>query len=266
MEELINSESTEIAMTKQHINFLHSLLAILLLSLVIAQPAAAIEFTVTDLHPPGSSRSYGTLLNNAGQVVGYSDNQGLFLWQNGTTQALDNLLGASSSWATGINDAGQVVGWANKSVGSTAILWQNGTIQDLGSQLGSPNSQANGINNAGQVLVGNNIWQNGTFTHTNLPFVPTGINNAGQVVGSTAGTSHLWPSGNGVLWQNGTMQNLGSFHPVAINEAGWIAGFTQPSGEVGRVGLWRNGAVIDLGTLPSYNGVYARGINNQGQI
>src|SRR5262245_20731382 len=62
-------------------------------------------------------------------------------------------LGGPSSYPTGINNAGQVVGWSdtNTSGVTHAFLYQNGTITDLGT-LGGAYSAAAGINNAGQVI------------------------------------------------------------------------------------------------------------------
>src|SRR5436309_1672459 len=58
---------------------------------------------------------------------------GAFLWQNGTMTDLGTLPGGYASYAYGINDAGQVVGTSEDSSGLRhAFLWSAGTMADLG--------------------------------------------------------------------------------------------------------------------------------------
>ena len=82
-----------------------------------------------------------------------------------------------------------------------------------------------------------------------------GINERGHVIGVDG-------AGRGFLWRRGVVQDLGSFHPTAINDRGQVAGGDQ---------LWENGAIIDFG-LPSlclgiqcYHPL-AADINEQGQV
>lgn len=58
--------------------------------------------------------------------------------------------GGSATVAYGVNNAGQVVGYSNttRDKASHAFLWQNGKMQDLGTESGSTNSLANSINNS----------------------------------------------------------------------------------------------------------------------
>ena len=62
--------------------------------------------------------------------------------------------GSEGSTAFGINDAGQVVGYSNSTTTDRAFLWDAVSgMQDLGDLLGLPDeSEAYGINNAGQVV------------------------------------------------------------------------------------------------------------------
>jgi probable HAF family extracellular repeat protein len=112
------------------------------------------------------------------------------------------------------------------------------------------------------------------------------LNNAGAVAGS-ADTSTPDPTcanpdcfvSHAFRWQNGVLTDLGALPGVngsnasAINTRGWIAGFSQ-NGEIdpltggpgGHAVLWKNGEIIDLGTLGTgieSNAVY---VNNGGQV
>jgi probable HAF family extracellular repeat protein len=79
-----------------------------------------------------------------------------FIYSNGTVTSLGTLPGDSQSCAYGINDAGQVVGWSQSASGNTrAFLYSNGTMYDLNVLAGLPAGtlrQATGINNSGQII------------------------------------------------------------------------------------------------------------------
>lgn len=64
---------------------------------------------------PDSGTCYATAINNAGEIVGWSDgNPRAVLWQNGVPVDLNTRIAAGSGWvlgaATGINDQGQICG------------------------------------------------------------------------------------------------------------------------------------------------------------
>ena len=99
----------------------------------------------------------------------------------------------------------------------------------------------------------------------------SGINNAGQIVGTSntsTGESHAF------LYSDGQMQDLGtlggpSSYGNSINNAGQVVGRSQISTNSSYYPfLYSNGQMTNLGTLgPPYTaGSYATGINDAGQI
>jgi probable HAF family extracellular repeat protein len=123
---------------------------------------------------------------------------------------------------------------------------------------------------------------------------PIDINNRGDVVGVsfTAGDTAL----RGFVWKRGTMTDVGDLGgpqaaAASINKAGWVGGwadlrraappsifnttslFCNPPMEPDqaavacRATVWRDGHLLDLGTLGGLNSAAEnRGINNQGQV
>jgi probable HAF family extracellular repeat protein len=94
-------------------------------------------------------------INNAGQVVGRGSNGHAFLYSNGQMTDLGTL-GGTTSIATGVNEAGQVVGYSETADGGLlyahAFLYSNGQMMDLGGLR--ERCMAYAINNDGQVVGG----------------------------------------------------------------------------------------------------------------
>ena len=240
------------------------LTAWLLLAFCSTIALAAVEYDVIDLGTLGGEWAKAHAINDAGQVVGSSqDADGLeqaFVWQAGRMTGLGFLPGGTNSYALAINRSGQITGRANVSPTSNqAFLFSDGEMLPLGT-LGGPNSIGRAINASG-IIAGSSspsninhnhtfVWQNNELIHV-TPYHnffscdAYGINNATQVVGITA----LWANSDrwwAYLWQDlngngqhdkGEMTPLGSLGvqysdgsmsgAAAINNHGQVVGWTS---------------------------------------
>ena len=192
--------------------------------------------------------------------------------------------------AWGINDRGQVVGTL---ASGNAFVWANGKMTDFGTLGVCCGSEARAINDRGQV-VGNCfanangspschafLWENGEMTALFTLDQAFGINDRGQVVGTSNqgnGTSHA------ALWENGETIDLGTLGgccntgPISseargINNRGQVVGSSYTAGPdtTGLHGfLWEDGVMTDLGSLGADASgrvwVTAVGINESGQV
>lgn len=230
-------------------------------------------YTVTDLGdlPGGSNWSEATGINEAGQVVGYSNaSTGLhaFLWDPVTEmmQDLGELPGGLDfSRGMNVNDAGEVqvagysVGTDSDGTDDRAMLWDavNG-MQNLGDLPGSiARSRAFDLNDAGQVT-GRGRAGTGDRAFLWLPApaygLPAGMNDLGDLPG-------------------GQDQS----QAAAINTAGQVAGYSGYDSGDGwgtHAFLWLPAAAYglpagmnDLGDLPGgYDNSYGFGMNDAGQV
>jgi probable HAF family extracellular repeat protein len=227
-----------------------------------------------------------------------------FIWQAGRMSALPTL-GGNNGQASAINSRRQVVGVAENSTPDSTcvntnqvfqtkpVIWNNGVPQELPLVSGDPDGIALGINDLGQA-VGNTgscgilfgtgphavLWDNGSAVELpnlggNAAFaVPFAINNQGQVAGGS--NSPDGATFYAVLWQNGTIANLGTvpgdFAAFAsgINDKGQVVGTSFAENFNLRAFIWQNGVMTDLNTLfPSSSNLYAtmaNKINSAGQI
>lgn len=214
-------------------------------------------YTITDLNSlaglPGEARD----LNDLGQVVGqtYDPSAGYqsraVLWNGNDVVALGTLGGAQSG-ATAINDLGQIVGWANKADGARSGFLINPEDSD-GNRIPDRWFRDFDANGANDLMIELPIPGQGAV----------GINNNGQIIGSTdGGESYLWTptTRNGPA---GSFTPL-DFWPSAINDAGQVAGTDYVADTCGNylnhAVLWQGGVMTDLGY-----GI-ARDINASGQV
>src|SRR6516164_4323108 len=237
---------------------------------------------MTDLGTVGGGDfSVGSAVNLSGQVAGGSaTNNGsnaAFLWNGKKMIDLGQQvpLNGSDSGANGINDSGQVVGQYGTTSTQHAFLYSNGTMTGLPepSFTGPNGCLADAINNTGQIAgtCGDSIgqahlvlWRGGAVTDLGTLGPPgtwsftqaVAVNSNGQIAGAvfTGGADE------GFLYSNGTITNLGSFLPAAINDNGVMVGGDQ---------IDTGGTLQNLNNLiPAGSGQiqYATAINNNGQI
>lgn len=237
--------------------------------------------SVQDIGSLGGGYSRARAINNRGQVVGdaslASGVRHAFLWEKGRMRDLGTI-GEGASAARAINDRGQIVGeFTASDDNGHAFLWEKGHMIDLGAPAGG-SSSALAINAAGQI-VGIAYYPEQDqvlavrWEHSGLVPLGTlagdsqstafGINNRGQVVGTSSGAlSH------GVLWNNGRMTGLadGQSQAIAINNRGDVAGTWQPSAESPTyMSVWRKGVRTTL-PIPDNSAGDVLGINNRGAV
>jgi probable HAF family extracellular repeat protein len=186
-----------------------------------------------------------------------------FVWQWGAITPLPTL-GGYNGYAAGANNSGQVAGWAETTfhdptcVAPQVLQFEpviyglgKGKIQQLPTFPGDPDGAATAINDEGQAV---------------------GISGTCFVAVGSFSAAHA------LLWQNGTVTNLGSLGgiawntPGAINNRGVVVGFSDlPGDEDGNPNFhafrWTSeSGMQDLKTLPGDALSEATGVNDQGQI
>jgi probable HAF family extracellular repeat protein len=213
----------------------------------------------------GGNNGQASAINNREQIVGISETTvqdsgcspskpgkiiSPVFWERGEVRALPTVDGDPDGFVQGINDRGQAVGSSGTcaNIATHAVLWEDDTASEL-PNLGHDGNDAYAINGHGQAVgyvsttdgttIVAALWPNGVHgAVTNLGILPgdgaafaTGINNRGQVVGSTF-NSQGWS--RGFIWQDNVMTDLNSlvrrnsnFRIIAasnINERGQISG------------------------------------------
>jgi probable HAF family extracellular repeat protein len=244
---------------------------------------------VTDLGTLGGSNSNVDLpvKNDAGFIAGFA--------QTSTVDPLGETFCTFSCSPTGAPCQGT-------DHSCRGFVWKNGQMMPLGT-LGGNNSAATGMNNRGLVvgLAENGthdanctppqvldyeaaIWDAREGTIHSLPALPgdvtgaaIGVNDNDQVVGGSGmcgGGPGIYPVFlHAVLWQEGTVTDLGSLGGVlnnaanAINNQGQVAGASDLTGDnTGHAFVWQNSVMTDLGTLPGDFSSAALSINDAGQV
>lgn len=179
-------------------------------------------------------------INDIGHVVGFEPFNNAFLWKNGTLEKLGMLPGDDISYAYQINNADQIVGFSeDEGIGSTskAVIWQDGAITSLGTPIGDT-SVAYAINNntqivgcsgtSGQLDTTGILWDDIDVSilprHANSNYsCAVDINDKGQLIGwSLIGAPDYGT--RGYYYENGKFYDLGNIQANAINNVGQIVG------------------------------------------
>ncbi len=188
---------------------------------------------------------------------------------------LTPLPGYSRSSAYGVNDYAQVVGSSSSpSTYTHACLWQDGQpVEDLGTLIGT-DSRARAINNAGQI-VGDSagrafLWdrKDGMQSLDSGPFysIATGINDLGMVVGDHGTHPFAWTSYAGMT-DLGPTDSI-EFHAWDVNDLGQILCNVSSC----PASVWQDGQILEAAIgFPSYypgstGACTAYDINNLGQV
>jgi probable HAF family extracellular repeat protein len=164
-----------------------------------------------------------------------------------------------------INDLGHIAGIRGGFLSSSAqaVIWRDGVSTNLGT-LGGPTSQAVAINEH-DVVVGSSttstgevhgfLWD-GTMHDLGPDFVPTAINDAGQMVGSPYGHANT-------LFRDGDQTvDMGGCNSSGLNNLGQAVGqWLRPPDDEPNVCMW-DGEVHDL-DLDDARGT---DINDRGEV
>jgi probable HAF family extracellular repeat protein len=246
------------------------------------------------------SRGYG--INNAGVIVGESDNDRprAFRSEDGEMSDLGDL-GGGSAVAHDVNQPGQIVGASSNGTVTRPFVWWRGEMRDLGTVAGGDTTpgRAWGTNDRGDV-----VGFSRAFGSTSQATLWTGpnrqrlgqpealgslgdgerfseafaLNNRRQVVGRSlvAGSTErafLWEPGSGMT----DLGSLGLNHSRAmdINQRGQVVGYASTFAGFATISaaaafLWENGTMYDLNDLVGADSgwelLVAEGINARGAI
>jgi probable HAF family extracellular repeat protein len=220
---------------------------------------------IIDLGSLGGNASLGIYVNDAGQVVGLSDNTtpdpfsmfGIgvqirtFVWEDGILQDIGTLGGPDA--VPGSSCSGQprnvVVGLSytsftpNASTGVPTVdtfLWKDGKMIDLGNLGGTMAGFGPCANHRGQVI------------------------NASTLPGDSVSHAFIWD--DGVMTDLGTLGGDNS-EAIWLNDAGDVVGSADlPGSHLHHAIFWGHGKIHDLGTVSGDPCSRGRGMNARGQV
>jgi probable HAF family extracellular repeat protein len=260
---------------------------LVLSNVVLAQPEPdavipEVHLTFTTVDVPGAVISNVTGINSAGDMVGYytatSNGPGTGFLLTGGDFSFFSYPGADSTLAFGINDSALVSGTAytHEFTAANGFLYDGANFVSVRAP-GQSATFSRGINNAKTVVgaAGSLSFTDG-FELSGQRFVDisppgsyifvfaTGINNLGQIVGTTDDQAFLY-SGNKfkhirLPWPNNVTTAMG------INDDGFIVGSYEKCFPCAFYGFVRhNGKYLSFG-YPGAMETDAFGISNNGEI
>lgn len=238
--------------------------------------------------------------DDANSMFGSGFQTRAFLWEEGQMQDLGTLPGGTDAQAILINDNGQVVGWSYRGaetaslcpfpIATGSFIWdkENG-LRDLGN-LGGTCTIATDMNRRGQIIGASNLtgdasqhaflWDKGAFQDLGGSlggdFLGAfAINDEGKAVGfayfagDTVFHAVLW-RGAGNLVDLGTVGGDTSSYAASINSKDQVVGSSGDLVSTFRVFLWENGESVDLNALVPPDSTlhleFAQTINDRGEI
>jgi len=237
------------------------------------------EHGMQDIGTLGGPDAFPSLINNHGQIAGFSYTDSIpqpttgfptlhpFLWEKGKGMTdLGSLGGTNTASVNGLNERGEVIGGSllPGDLINHPFLWDGKKLIDLVEPPfgGSANGEAGWINEAGEVVgiagipapcPGSNppreaahafLWQNGQMTDLGaLPGTSISqgnfINSRSQIVGDSAPCD--FSSITGFLWENGSLVDLNTLVPQNTRFHLFTASFISDRGEIAAFGSLANG-------------------------
>lgn len=244
--------------------------------------------TLQTVSPPvGYSSSVLTAISNSGLVTGH--------WYAGPISAMAFVKSGASitnlgflgsfpvSYSADINVGGVAVGTSYVGLEPRGYVTSGTGLRDLGALPGYRYSEATAINDSSQVLLNGfesdaasmRTWISSAGSNFVIPLLPgqtssrgSGMNEFGNVTGSSGNRSFLWKSG--AIQDLGMLDSLINTNAAALNNQDWIVGESYNS-LTRSAFLYAEGTLYDLNNLVvsglgSSRLVSATGINDFGQI
>jgi len=266
-----------------------------LAAFALVLPLAALAAPKYVAHPlvdPDGHDLQGTALNSGGYITGIA-NPNL---QDGTDSQLAFIASAKTlhefgdpaafqNVPFGINASRDVVGVVTGMDNSRHAFVARDGQSPIDPMPGAHASYAYGVNGPGVVIIAADgaafTWRsNGATIHIPTPAgdnvsEPTGINDAGVVVGESENGSNQQGGQHAWIWRDGVLSVLPGLTDAegvvedaaaqAINAAGLVVGNCMVEGYYHPCS-WTNGVPHDLGLLSGGNQGYAKGVNDRGEI